>query len=72
MTEEEETAAGTSSLTSLEDLVTIGARIERLLNLLKVDIIHGTHPLENAGRESGDLGAWQSHCSLASPRPAEM
>lgn len=54
--EEEETSRGTRSFTGLEDLVAVGARVQRLLNLIKVDIVHGTHPLKDTGREGRDLG----------------
>lgn len=55
--EKEETARSTGSLTRLKDLVSVRPRVKRLLNLVKVDVVHGSHPLEDTGREGRDLGA---------------
>ena len=59
MTEEEKASAGSCSLTRLEYLVNVFARIQRLLDLVEVDVIHGPHTLEDTRRESCDLGARQ-------------
>ena len=48
MTEKEETATSARSFTSLEDLVTILTRVQRTLYLIKIDIVHSAHSLENA------------------------
>ena len=48
MAEKEEAAAGSSSLTSLEDLITVLARVQRTLYLIEIDIVHRAHSLENA------------------------
>ena len=56
MTEEEKAATSSCCLSSLEDLVSIRARIERFLNLIEVDVVHGTHALEDTRREGRDLG----------------
>ena len=68
MAKEEETAASAGRFTCLEDLVSVGARIERFLNLLEVNVVHGSHPLEDTCGEGRDLGAWQCYCPLISPR----
>ena len=64
MTKEEETPACASRFTRLKDLVTVGAWVERLLDLFEVDVVHGTHPLEDTRGESGDLGAWQANSTF--------
>ena len=56
MTEEEKAATRSCCLSSLKDLITIRARIERLLDLIEVDVVHGTHALEDTRREGRDLG----------------
>ena len=65
MAKEEETSTCTSSLTRLEDLVTIGARIKRLGDMFEVDIVHGAHTLENARPKCRDLGTRQGDPALA-------
>ena len=72
MTKEEEASTRASRFTRLKDLVAVGARVQRPLDLLKVDVVHGTHPLEDTRGESGDLGAWQRYCSLFPPRLAQI
>ena len=72
MTKEEETPACASRFTRLKDLVAVGAWVERLLDLFEVDVVHGTHPLEDTRGESGDLGAWQRYCSLIPSRLAQI
>ena len=72
MTKEEETPACSSRFTRLKDLVAVGAWVERLLDLFEVDVVHGTHPLKDTRRESGDLGAWQRYCSLLPSRLAQI
>jgi hypothetical protein len=61
VTEEEEAATGASGLTSLEDLIAIGTWVEGPLDLLKVDIVHAAHSLEDTRREGRDLGAWKNN-----------
>ena len=47
MTKEEKAATRSCCLSCLEDLIAIRARIERLLDLIEVDVVHGTHALED-------------------------
>ena len=56
MTEEEKAATSSCCLSSLEDLISIRARIERLLDLIEVDVVHSTHALEDTRRKGRDLG----------------
>ena len=56
MTKEEKAATRSSCFACLEDLVTVGFRIKRLLDLEEVDIVHCSHSLEDTGRVGNDLG----------------
>jgi len=60
VTEEEEATTGTGGLTCLEDLIAVGAGVEGPLDLLKVDVVHAAHSLEDTRREGRDLGAWKN------------
>ena len=59
MAKEEETSTGSGSRARLEDLIAVLSRVQRSLDLLEKDLIHGAHPLEYTRGEGSDLGAWQ-------------
>jgi len=59
MTEEEEATTSTGGLTSLKNLIAVGAGVKGPLDLLEVYVVHATHSLKDTRREGRDLGPRQ-------------
>lgn len=58
--EEEETSTGSCCLSSFEDLVAIGKRVERPLDLVEADFVHDSQSLEDTRGVGFNFGSWQS------------
>ena len=72
MAKEEETPACTCCFASLKYLISVGQWIQRLFDLLKANIVHGSQPLKDASRESLDFSSWQRIAALFFTRASQF